>query len=75
VNTRLVGRCGEKYAREFLENRGYKVLFENWTCYGGEIDLIVRKKCLVFVEVKYVRKDFCSPVDLVKTLSTLEIGE
>jgi len=64
VNTRLIGKVGEKYARDFLKRRGYKVLFENWTCYGGELDLIVEKDCLVFVEVKYVRQNFCSPVEL-----------
>lgn len=64
MNKRLVGKSGEEYARDFLKDRGYKVLFENWTCQGGEIDLIMKRTYLVFVEVKYVRSNFCSPVDL-----------
>lgn len=38
---------------------------KNWTCYAGEIDIVALKSnTLVFVEVKYVRNNFCSPADL-----------
>lgn len=52
-----LGKLGEDAACRFYINRGYQVLFKNWYCNGGEIDLIVQNPTnfeLIFVEVKTV---------------------
>jgi len=47
------GRHGEEQAAEFLQEKGFRVLEQNYTCKIGEIDLICRSEnLLVFVEVK-----------------------
>lgn len=52
-NRRAKGSAGEKYAQHILEQNGYSLLCKNYTCRGGEIDLIVTKECYIcFVEVK-----------------------
>lgn len=56
-NLRKVGRFYEVRAAEFLTEHGVKILFYNFCCRQGEIDLIgIDKNVLVFFEVKY-RKD------------------
>jgi putative endonuclease len=48
-----LGRIGEKIAKQYLEEKGYEILDENWVHGKAEIDLIVYKDGLmVFVEVK-----------------------
>lgn len=48
-----LGLRGEKYAVEFLLNRGYEILFQNFRIQKSEIDIIASKdKILSFVEVK-----------------------
>jgi putative endonuclease len=47
------GRDWEQVARQYLEQRGLKMVEANFTCKGGEIDLIMRDgDALVFVEVR-----------------------
>ena len=36
----LQGACSELYAREYLEQLGWKLLEKNWRCPQGELDLI-----------------------------------
>jgi putative endonuclease len=65
VNKRDLGRVGERSAVLYLKGRGYKILHTNWTCYGGEIDIIATKDSrLIFVEVKSAFSGFCSPCEL-----------
>lgn len=48
------GFLGEKIARVFLENKGYKILYTNWTCRWGEIDIIAQNQnTICFIEVKF----------------------
>lgn len=48
------GRQGEKMARIYLENMGWKTLAQNFKTRWGEIDLVMDEGTrLVFVEVKY----------------------
>lgn len=48
-----LGKVGEKIAKQYLEDKGYEVLDENWTHGKAEVDLIVYKDgIMVFVEVK-----------------------
>lgn len=48
-----LGKVGEKIAKQYLVDKGYEVLDENWTHGKAEVDLIVYKDgIMVFVEVK-----------------------
>ena len=51
--TRTLGKKGEDIAAAFLKRKGYTVLFRNYKCSYGEIDIIAKhKKILSFIEVK-----------------------
>lgn len=51
------GKRYEEKAAAFLAKQGMRILFQNFRCRQGEVDLIgLHEGCLVFVEVKY-RKD------------------
>lgn len=48
-----LGPWGEYIAGEYLKSKGYRIVFRNFCCKRGEIDLIVEnRQYLVFVEVK-----------------------
>ena len=56
VDTRQLGRLGERIAEAFLEIKGFQVVARNFRYAGREIDLIVRKgRLLAAVEVKLRR--------------------
>lgn len=47
----------ENIVANFLENKGYKVLFRRFKTNGGEIDLILHNgNKIVFLEVKYRKR-------------------
>ena len=53
LNKRDIGKLGENMASNVLTKEGYAVLCRNYTCPGGEIDIIAAKEnYLCFVEVK-----------------------
>lgn len=53
MDRRERGIRGERYAADFLADRGYDLLARNWRCRYGEIDLIATdQETVVFVEVK-----------------------
>ena len=62
-----MGRAGEKRAVEFLKEKGYKILEQNFKTHFGEIDVIVRDgEVVVFVEVKTRSDDrFGAPSEAV----------
>lgn len=48
-----LGREGEEYAANYLEQKGYKIIQRNFECKQGEIDIIAKNKNeYVFIEVK-----------------------
>ncbi len=48
-----LGKGAEKHACEFLQKHGLALLFQNYRCKLGEIDLIMRdQQEVVFVEVR-----------------------
>lgn len=50
----LVGIKAEDIASRYVEKLGYKVLYKNWRCPYGEIDIVAKNdKLLGFFEVKY----------------------
>jgi putative endonuclease len=52
-SSKQLGLEGEKQSREFLQNKGYTILEQNWRFKKYEVDLIARKDDLiVFIEVK-----------------------
>jgi putative endonuclease len=51
--SRALGALAEARAAEFLQRKGYRVVDRNWTCKGGELDLVCdHAGTLVFVEVR-----------------------
>lgn len=49
----IEGKTGETIASEYLNGLGYSLLYKNFRCRQGEIDLIARDKDeIVFIEVK-----------------------
>ncbi len=53
MNHKAFGDRGEALARQYLADKGYTILQQNYRTKIGEIDLIVSKEdLLVFVEVK-----------------------
>lgn len=54
-----VGHAAEKYAAEYLQEHGYKVLDLNWRTKFCEIDIVAKRdKVVCFFEVKYRKNDF-----------------
>ena len=51
--SRALGAQAEARAAEFLQRKSYRLVDRNWTCKGGEIDLVcLDGDTLVFVEVR-----------------------
>ena len=52
-NRKRLGAFGERAAKRYLEERGYRILKMNFRCPVGEIDIVSQKDdSLVFVEVR-----------------------
>lgn len=50
---KMVGKRGEKLAREYLEKMGYMIIETNFYCRFGEIDIIAKyNNEISFIEVK-----------------------
>ena len=60
-----VGKIGEDMARKFLEDKGYKIIEQNYKTKYSEIDLVAKKdKELIFVEVRTkIGENFGTPED------------
>lgn len=67
INKRAVGSQYEKLATAYLMEKGYQILYNNYYCKMGEIDIIARDhEYIVFIEVKYRRtKQFGYPREAV----------
>ena len=53
-NKRSIGAVYEQKAVEYLKEKGYSIINQNFRCKIGEIDIIAQwKDVIVFVEVKY----------------------
>jgi putative endonuclease len=51
--SRALGAAAEQLAARYLLARGYRILATNYTCQGGELDLVAEEgPTLVFVEVR-----------------------
>ena len=48
-----LGQLGEKLTCDFLREKGYQILSQNYRTRGGEIDIVAKEgETIVFVEVK-----------------------
>ncbi len=67
LNKRSLGKKYEQMAAAYLQDKGYHILYHNFQCRLGEIDIIARHNAyLIFVEVKYrKRKDYGYPREAV----------
>ena len=53
-NKRSIGAAYEQKAVEYLKEKGYSIIKQNFRCRMGEIDIIAQwNDVIVFVEVKY----------------------
>lgn len=53
LKTKQIGDEGEKVAVEYLKNKGYEIVHQNWRYSRSELDIIcTQNDQLVFVEVK-----------------------
>ncbi|MCI7612157.1 MAG: YraN family protein [Selenomonadaceae bacterium] len=53
MDSKELGRCGEKLAADYFSSHGYSLLESNYRCRFGELDLIARRgDMVVFAEVK-----------------------
>ncbi len=53
TSRQLVGKTGEKAARDYLEKQGYQIVETNYRCMLGELDIIAREAITtVFIEVR-----------------------
>lgn len=58
VSTTSIGRQAEDAAAEYLKQKGYKILDQNWRTRWCEIDIVAQKgNCVSFVEAKYRKSD------------------
>jgi putative endonuclease len=59
------GKIGEEIAKEFLKNKGYEIIEQNYRTKYAEIDLLTKKdKEIILVEVRTkVGENFGSPED------------
>ena len=62
-----IGRQAEEKACHYLQKQGLKLIRQNYTCFHGEIDLIMREKeDIVFIEVRYrSRTDYGHPAETI----------
>lgn len=67
MNRRELGIRGEKIARDFLDQNGYKIIETNYRCPEGEIDIVAQVgNTLVFVEVRTRRSlEFGTPEESI----------
>lgn len=56
--TQQIGELGEKIALEYIKNKGFSIIEQNYTCRVGEIDIIAfSHETYYFIEVKSVTRE------------------
>lgn len=64
--TNALGHSGEQFALDFLKERGYEILEQNYRAKCGEIDIIAREGgFIVFIEVKTRQEDGWDPFEAI----------
>ena len=74
-NKKVLGKIGEDLACMYLENINYTIVYRNFRCKQGEIDIIARDNNeLVFIEVKTrTNKRYGKPVEAVTNVKQKHI--
>jgi putative endonuclease len=68
MDNKALGRTGEDIALGFLKRKGYKILYKNWRCLFGEIDIAAQDgNFVVIVEIKTRRPSEYGPGYLAVT--------
>ena len=53
MDSKELGRCGERLAAGYLSSHGYRLVEMNYRCRFGELDIVARRDDMViFAEVK-----------------------
>lgn len=53
MNKKEIGKQKEQQAVEFLQNKGYRILYQNYRTKIGEIDIVAKdNNTIVFIEVR-----------------------
>ena len=67
MDKKALGNRGEGFAAEFYKKLGFSITAQNYTCRGGEIDIIAENgEYIIFVEVKTRSvKSLYSPAEAV----------
>ncbi len=60
MTSKAIGQWGEQFTADYLKSQNGQILFQQWHCRQGEIDLIAKmgitptqkESCLAFIEVK-----------------------
>ncbi len=56
---KAIGARGEAVVAEHFEGLGFEIVDRNWTCPGGELDLVARLgELVVFIEVRTVTTEY-----------------
>ena len=70
---RTMGRAAESAAAEYLETRGFRILYRNWYGRTGELDIVCQKEnTLHIVEVRCRRSG--SMTDPAETLTAKKLA-
>ena len=69
------GSLGENIAKEYLEDKGYKIIKRNYKTKYAEIDIIAKNKdILVFVEVRTKKgEQFGTPEDTLNKIKLVKV--
>ena len=67
MDKKTIGKKGEDFACQYLQNKGFTIIERNWSCFGGEIDIIAKDlKEYVFAEVRTKKKNSAiKPIDTI----------
>jgi putative endonuclease len=73
MNKQELWKYGEKTAKDYLTEKGYEILDENFKIMGGEIDLITKKdNSIIVIEVKTRTNENWMPLE--ETIDDKKIG-
>ncbi len=73
--SRYIGQHYERFATRFLQKQHVRILYKNYTCKLGEIDLIgCQGQLLIFFEVKYrTHSEYGSSIEMVAFSKQLKL--
>ena len=75
MDKKAIGKNAEDFVCEYLKSKNYSIIERNWSCHGGEIDIIAKDgEELVFVEVRCKKKSSqVRPIDTITYTKQMRI--